>query len=73
MKPPDNSRNDVEPFDHRPCAYVATRKVLRNGTNDVISDHLRDRPYVLRGQRVLVHERVHGRVNIRRRCGCQRA
>ena len=68
MKPPDNSRNDVAPFDHRTYAYVATRKALRNGDDDVISNHLIDRPYVLRGQRVLVHERVHGRVNIRRRC-----
>jgi hypothetical protein len=39
----------------------------------VISNHLFDRPHVLRGERMLVHEGVHGRVNIRRRCGCQRA
>ena len=73
VKLADDSQNDIGPFDHRTDAYVATRKVLRNGANDVISDHLHDRPYVLLGQRVLVHERVHGRVNIRRRCGRQRA
>jgi hypothetical protein len=73
VKPLDDSRNDVAPFDHRTYAYVATRKALRNGANDVIPNHLYDRPYVLFGQRVLVHERVHGRVNIRRRRGCQRA
>lgn len=73
VKPLDDSRNDVAPFDHRTYAYVSTRKALRNGANDVISNHLYDRPYVLFGQRVLVHERVHSRVNIRRRRGCQRA
>lgn len=73
LKFADDSQNDVVPFDHRTDAYVATRKALGNGANDVISNHLHDRPYVLLGQRVLVHERVHGRVNIRRRCGRQRA
>lgn len=69
----DNGRHDVAPLDHRTNAYVATCKTLRNGANDVVPNHLSDRPYVLRGQRVLVHERVHGRVNIRRGCGRQRA
>ena len=73
MKRPDDVRNDVAPFDHRTHAHVATRKALRNRPNNVISNHLFDRPYVLRCERVLVHERVHGRVHIRRRRGCQRA
>ena len=73
VKPHDNIRNDIAPFDHRTYAYVSTRKALRNRANDVISNHLFDRPYVLRGERMLVHQCVHGRVNIRRRCGCQRA
>ncbi len=71
VKPLDNGRNDVTPLDHRTYAYVPACKALRNGTNDVVPDHLFDRPYVLRSQRVLIHERVHSRVNIRRRCGCQ--
>src|SRR5258708_38320489 len=73
VKPPDNGRNDVAPFDHRTYAYVTACKIFRNGTNDLIPDHLFDRPYVLRGQRMLIHERVHGRVNVRRRYRCQRA
>ena len=67
VKSLDDGRYDVAPLDHRTHAYVATRKTLRDGTDDVVPDHLSDRPYVLRGQRVLVHERVHGRINVRRR------
>jgi hypothetical protein len=66
-KPPDNSRNDVAPFDHRANSHVAASEVLRNGSNDVVPDYFPDSPDVQRGQRMLVHERVHGGVDIRRR------
>ena len=67
MEPLNHGRNDVAPLDHRTHAYVSARQALRNGPDDMVPDHLSDRPYVLRRQRVLVHERVHRRVNIRRR------
>ena len=72
-KPLDNGRNDVAPFHHRADPHVAAREVLRNGTDNVVPDHVPDRPNMLRGQRVLVHERVHGGINICRRSRSQRA
>jgi hypothetical protein len=69
-----NDRGDnLAPLDHRTFAHISASEALRNGTYDVIPDHLSDRPYVLRGQRVLVHERVHGRIDERWRRGRQRA
>ena len=73
MKSLNNGRNNVAPLNHRTHTYVAASKALGNGANDVIPDHLPNSSYVLRSQRVLVHERIHGRVDIRRRRGCQRA
>jgi hypothetical protein len=73
VKPPDHGSHNVAPLNHRTYAYVAARETLRDGTDDMISDHLSDRAYVLRRQRVLVHERVHGRVDVRRRRGRQRS
>jgi len=73
VKPLDDRGNDIAPLDHRTYAHIAASEALRNGTNDVIPDHLADRSYVLGRQRVLVHERVHGRIDERRRRGRQRA
>jgi len=79
INPPDEVElldyrgDDVAPLDHRADAHIAACETLRDGTNDVIADHVTYRPHVLRRQRVLVHERVHGWVYVRRRRRRQRA
>ena len=73
MKLPNDGGDNLAPLDHRAYAHISASEALRNGTYDMIPDHLSDRPYVLRGQRVLVHERVHGRIDECRRRGRQRA
>jgi hypothetical protein len=68
----DNRFNDVAPFDHRTDANVAAREILGNGPNDLVPNHVSDSSDVLRGQRVLVHERVHRRIYVCRRRRSQR-
>ena len=65
--------NNIAPLDHCTYAHITASEALRNGTKDVIPDHLSYRSYVLGRQRVLVHERVHGRIDVCRRRGRQRA
>ena len=64
----DNRRNDVKPFDHRANANVAAREILGNRPNDLVPNHVSNSLDVLRGQRMLVHERVHRRIYVSRRC-----
>jgi len=60
----NNRRNDVAPFDHCADANVAARETLGNRSNNIVPNHISDSSDVLRSQRMLVHERVHRRVNV---------
>jgi hypothetical protein len=66
----EDSCNDVMLFDHCANSHVATSEVLQNWLNDIVPDHFLDCPDVQCSQWVLVHECVHGRVDI---CWCCRS
>src|SRR5712671_5465716 len=79
INPPDEVElldyrgDDVAPLDHRADAHIAACETLRDGTNDVIADHVTYRPYVLRRQRVPARGGGRGWGFGRRRGGGQRA
>lgn len=62
----DNELNDTGPLAHRALADVATRQLFWDRTKDRVPKHIARKGRVLGRKRVQVHERVHGREDVRR-------
>jgi hypothetical protein len=55
--------DDVGPLDHRAEPYITAGQFLGYRPDDGVSNHAADHFEVSRGERVLIHEGIHGRVD----------